>query len=77
MDGLGKALKERKLQVIVLKGAALLNTVYHDVALRPMEDIDLMVRQEHRDELKNLLETMGFVQSPLYPEGNPFAGYPF
>jgi len=68
MDGLGKALKERKLQVIVLKGAALLNTVYHDVALRPMEDIDLMVRQEHRDELKNLLETMGFVQSPLYPD---------
>lgn len=67
MTELEKRLTERDLQVIVLKGAALLKTVYRDVALRPMEDIDLMVRQEHLNELKNVLETMGFVQHRLYP----------
>ena len=64
---LEKGLTERHLQVIVLKGASLLKTVYRDIALRPMEDIDLMVRQEHLTELKNVLETMGFVQNRLYP----------
>ncbi|MBU1966396.1 MAG: nucleotidyltransferase family protein [Proteobacteria bacterium] len=67
MTELEKGLEKRDIQVIVLKGAALLKTVYRDVALRPMEDIDLMVRQEHLNELKNVLETMGFVQNRLYP----------
>lgn len=67
MTELGKALEKRGIQVIVLKGAALLKTIYRDVALRPMEDIDLMVRQEHLNELKNVLESMGFAQNRLYP----------
>ncbi|MCX5855644.1 MAG: nucleotidyltransferase family protein [Deltaproteobacteria bacterium] len=67
MAELEKRLTERHLQVIVLKGAALLKTVYRNVALRPMEDIDLMVRQEHLTGLKNVLETIGFVQNRLYP----------
>jgi hypothetical protein len=67
LEKLEKELEEKELQVIVLKGAALLKTVYRDVALRPMEDIDLVVRQEHLSELKKVLETMGFVQNRLYP----------
>lgn len=67
MKELGKGLEKRDIQVIVLKGASLLKTVYRDVALRPMEDIDLMVRLEHLSELKNVLESMGFAQNRLYP----------
>ncbi|MDP3284933.1 MAG: nucleotidyltransferase family protein [Desulfobacterales bacterium] len=67
MAELEKGLEKKDIQVIVLKGAALLKTVYRDVALRPMEDIDLMVRQEHLSELKNVLESMGFAQNQLYP----------
>jgi len=67
MTELEKGLEKRDIQVIVLKGAALLNTVYRDVALRPMEDIDLMVRQEHLNELENVLGSMGFAQNRLYP----------
>ncbi|MBN2059574.1 MAG: nucleotidyltransferase family protein [Deltaproteobacteria bacterium] len=63
MDELGDALKRRSLDVIVFKGAALLNDVYHDIALRQMEDIDLLVKQEFLDDLRGLLESMGFVQS--------------
>lgn len=67
MTKLGKGLEKLDIQVIVLKGAALLKTVYRDVALRPMEDIDLMVRPEHLNGLKNVLESMGFAQNRLYP----------
>lgn len=68
MDELAGALKKKNLNVIVFKGASLLNSVYHDPALRPMEDIDLMVHQENMKGLKSVLETMGFVQSKLYAD---------
>lgn len=61
------ALEGSEIQVIVLKGAALFTTVYHDIALRPMEDIDLMVRPEHQDGVEAILRERGFVSDPLYP----------
>ena len=67
IEKLEEALAGRDIKVIVYKGAALLNTVYRDPALRPMEDIDLMVREEQLDALKETLKTMGFVQNELYP----------
>jgi hypothetical protein len=67
LETLEEALAERNMKVIVFKGAALLNTVYRDPALRPMEDIDLIVREEQLGVLKEILETMGFVQNGLYP----------
>ncbi len=66
---LDKALSKRGLQVILFKGMALLRTVYRDPALRPMEDIDLIVRQGQTAPLKEALEEMGFAQKRLYPEG--------
>jgi hypothetical protein len=68
MDDLADALKKRGLHVIVFKGASLLNTIYHDLALRPMEDIDLIVRQENKEELKGILESMGFVRGRFYTD---------
>ena len=41
-----KALDEAGIPVIVLKGAALAATVYEDIGLRPMGDLDLLVPQE-------------------------------
>lgn len=66
---LDKALIKRGLQVILFKGMAILQTVYRNPALRPMEDIDLIVRQEQKASLKEALEEMGFVQKRLYPDG--------
>ncbi len=42
------ALVDRNIRVILLKGAALAETMYGSVAVRPMEDLDLLV---HRDTL--------------------------
>jgi len=41
-----EALKKSGPEVIVLKGAALAENVYGNIALRPMADIDLLVRKE-------------------------------
>ncbi len=67
IETLEEALAKQDIKVIVYKGAALLNTVYRDPAFRPMEDIDLMVREEQLGALKETLETIGFVQNGLYP----------
>jgi len=48
------------LQVIVLKGAALAETVYENLALRPMSDIDLLVRKEDLLSLDKQLKTLGY-----------------
>ena len=46
-NALGKVLKVLKnigIEVIVLKGAALAETVYRDIGLRPMGDVDILVK---------------------------------
>jgi hypothetical protein len=51
----------REIDVIVLKGAALAETVYEHAALRPMGDVDLLVHPEHREHLEELLLSQGYV----------------
>lgn len=54
------ALRERRIDVIVLKGAALADTVYSDRALRPMSDIDLLVRKKNLTDAEAQLLDMGY-----------------
>jgi len=67
LDELGDVLTKYDIPVIVLKGASLLNGVYTDIGLRPMEDIDLMVRPEDLNGLKRILKDIGYLQDNLYP----------
>ena len=55
------AFRDKKIEVIVLKGAALAETVYPNRALRPMSDIDLLVRKEKLTEVEAKLLDMGYV----------------
>jgi hypothetical protein len=51
-DELSRLLSElnsQEIPVIVLKGAALLENIYRDISLRPMNDLDILVRPEHLD----------------------------
>jgi hypothetical protein len=41
-----RVLEERSIPAMLLKGAALLTLVYRDPGLRPMTDVDLLVRRE-------------------------------
>ena len=47
--------------VLVLKGAALAETVYQNRALRPMSDVDLLIKKEDLAEIEGLLRKLGYV----------------
>jgi len=55
------ACQQRSVQVLVLKGAALAETVYKDIALRPMSDVDLLVKPAQLTKARQLLTDLGFV----------------
>lgn len=65
-EGLGKVLQafnKTGLQVIVLKGAALAEIVYGNLALRPMSDIDLLVKKEDLLRIDEQLKIQGYLPS--------------
>jgi hypothetical protein len=53
-------LESNGIRCLVLKGAALCQTVYRDIGLRPMRDIDLLLAKEDVHRAHALLETYGF-----------------
>jgi hypothetical protein len=54
------ALKQESIDVIVLKGAALAEIAYPHKALRPMNDIDLLVKKKNLHEAGSKLLSMGY-----------------
>ena len=64
LEQLEEALAGAKIEIMTLKGAALLNHIYPKVGMRPMEDIDLMVRPAERERLVRLLKLMRYQQNP-------------
>jgi hypothetical protein len=52
---------EHEIPVIVLKGAALAPLVYEDITLRPMVDVDLLVRRQDLEAVERLLCTLNYV----------------
>ncbi len=59
---------EAGIPPLVLKGPALIHLVYRDPALRPMTDIDLLVRPSDRPRLQAVLKKLGYTPVPLYPD---------
>jgi hypothetical protein len=60
------ALSVENMQVMALKGASLLNNVYHDIGMRPMGDIDLMVRPAEQERFVSFSKKLGYrVDPPL------------
>ena len=57
------------IQALVLKGAALSHLVYPEPGLRPMGDLDLLVRKAEARRAQSLLAGLGF--SALLPSGGP------
>ncbi len=46
--------------MIVMKGAALAEAVYGNLALRPMSDVDLLVKMENLHQIDELLKKLGY-----------------
>jgi len=64
---LNEALVGADITCILWKGAALINGVYPDIGLRPMDDIDLLILPEHLKKLKKVLIRLGFTSNTTYP----------
>ncbi len=56
------ALVDNQLPVIALKGLALAKSLYGDIALRPMSDIDLLLKEEDLVHAGRILLTLGYQQ---------------
>ncbi len=62
MEGLDlavAALRRAGIEPVLLKGAALALTLYEQPALRPMQDLDLLVRQEEVERAAGVLTELG------------------
>lgn len=57
---------ENKIDVIPLKGIFLSDAVYKDIGLRPMSDIDLLVKKEDADKCLNILLNLGYQNTENY-----------
>lgn len=59
---LAKALEDKGIEVILLKGAALLaSSVYSSPSQRKMSDIDILIKKEDLLEVETTLESLGFL----------------
>ncbi len=56
------------IEVIVLKGMDLAKRVYSDIALRPIYDIDILIRKEDFSLVETKLREIGYNNSAAYPE---------
>ena len=56
------ALGAARIDVVALKGSHLAELVYEEVALRPMADVDLLVRSEKLHEATTILRSLGYGQ---------------
>lgn len=62
-DALSKVLNAFEhdgIDVIVLKGAALAETIYRDIGLRPFSDVDILVRESDLQSAKKQLPELGY-----------------
>jgi hypothetical protein len=56
-------LKQAGIEVMVIKGASMVIDYYHDDSLRPMEDLDILVRYSDKSSALRLLIADGWVMS--------------
>lgn len=62
-------LNELGIQAICLKGASLAEPVYGNIALRPCEDVDVLIRRQDYGAARGVLEDMGFAAPDyLWPD---------
>ena len=59
-------LNQKKIQVVLLQGIALIQQIYDDIGLRPITDVDLWVLQKDYLGLTSILSSQGYEKDPIY-----------
>ena len=55
-----KVLADHAIPVVALKGYALAKSLYGDIGLRPMSDLDILVKEEHLVQAGRILLALGY-----------------
>ena len=61
-----KKANELEIPIILLKGVCLAGLIYEDIALRPMSDIDILVRENDKKTAKDVLLALGYHQKNIF-----------
>lgn len=64
LEALLAELRERQVEAIAVKGVALAARHYHTIALRPANDIDLLVRRRDLSRAISALHALGYCPAP-------------
>lgn len=67
LDGAVEALGEAGIQPLLLKGAGCVGDLYHLPRLRPMRDLDILVRRNELQAAEDALLGWGFIRSEYLP----------
>ncbi len=72
-----QALNEANISVILLKGVALAELVYNDIALRPMADIDILIPIEEMQAAHEIFTQLGYAVNEFdeYSKWHYLQGY--
>ena len=71
LDRLTSIFHQKKIPLILLKGAYMAKNLYGDIGLRPMQDLDIMCRREDRMAAEKILSDLGYRQLAFGFEATP------
>lgn len=66
--GVVRAFSKHGIPTIVLKGAFLAGHIYKNAALRPMTDVDILIRKDDLPKANDLLAALGYQEPPSYQD---------
>ena len=58
------AFSRKGIEVILLKGAAFATTLYPDIGLRPMKDLDILIHKSNLEKTKKAVASLGYSLDP-------------
>ena len=68
LDALANRLAQVDIPIIVLKGACFAKTIYADIAMRPMGDLDVLIPVDRFNEAVEIAKDLGYRE--VYPEAS-------
>jgi len=60
--------ERKKIKAIILKGIFFAKHIYDNIALRPMSDIDILVKKEDLSAVNKILISLGYIQPSTYED---------
>lgn len=62
---LAKEASKKNIDLLLLKGISLINSIYQDIGIRPMSDMDILVKTENVPLISNILESLNYGTNPI------------